>query len=101
MTNSYGVLSEKEENEPPDKGGEPGAAQLVSASSGVSRNSTIVTCGELDEVQCVDMLIDTGASCCFVRRSWAVNSGLSIVEVKQHITVTLADERTTVCTRCR
>ena len=98
MTNSYGVLSEKEENEPPDKGGEPGAAQLVSASSGVSRNSTIVTCGELDEVQCVDMLIDTGASCCFVRRSWAVNSGLSIVEVKQHITVTLADERTTVCT---
>ena len=98
MTNSYDVLSEEEQDEPPDKDDEPGAAQLVSASSSVSRNSTIVTRGELDGVQCVDMLIDTGASCSFARRSWAVNSGLSIAEMKQHITVTLADRRTTVCT---
>ena len=98
VTNSYDALSEIGEDEPPDKGDEPAAAQLVSASSSVSRNSTIVTRGELDGVQCVDMLIDTGASCSFARRSWAVNSGLSIAEMDQRITVTLADRRTTVCT---
>ena len=61
--------------------------------------TTIVTCGELDGVQYVDMLIDTGASCIFVRRSWAVNSEVSIAEMKQHIPVRFADRRTTVCTR--
>ena len=95
-TNSFAALSVMDE-EPPDKGDEPGVERLVSASSSVSRTSTIVAHGELDGVQCVDMLIDTGASCSFVRRSWAVNSGLSIAESKQPTTVTLADNSTTVC----
>ena len=85
-----------EDDEPLDKNDEPVVAMLASA-SGSSRRSTIVARGEMDGVQCVDMLIDTGASCCFIRRSWAVGSGLRITERKQPVTVTLADERTTVC----
>ena len=48
-------------------------------------------------MRCADMLVDTGASCSFIRREWAVNSRLCITEMTQHITVTLADKRTTVC----
>ena len=38
--------------------------------SASSARTTIVARGQVDGVRCVDMLIDTGASCCFVRRSW-------------------------------
>ena len=41
------------------------------AGSVPSRERTIVARGQLDGVRCVDMLIDTGASCCFIRRSCA------------------------------
>ena len=85
-----------EDDGPPDEDDEPIVARLASA-SGSSRRSTIVARGEMDGVRCADMLIDTGASCCFIRRSWAVGSGLHITQRKQPVTVTLADERTTVC----
>ena len=99
-TNSYSALSvESEEDDLPDKDDESGAELLVSASSVSSRSSTIVARGELDGVACADMLIDMGASVSFVRRHWAVNSGLCITELKHPITVTLADQRTTVCTQ--
>ena len=90
---------ESEEDDPPDKDEEPGAELLVSASSVSSRSSTIVARGELDGVACADMLIDTGASVSFVRRDWAVNNGLRITGLKHPISVTLADQRTTVCTQ--
>ena len=35
------------------------------------RADRIVAKGRLNGVRCVDMLIDTGASCCFIRRSCA------------------------------
>ena len=101
--NSYTVLDvaddKDSEDEPPDKAEEGGAAErLLSASSRASRSSTIVARGELDGVACADMLIDTGASCSFVRRSWAASSGMAIRPLKERVTVTLADQRTTVCT---
>ena len=44
------------------------------------------------------MLIDTGASCCFVRRSVAERMKLQLVPLTERVTVTLADKRTTVAT---
>ena len=73
-------------------------ARLLSASSNTSRTSTIVARGQIDGVKCVDMLIDTGASCCFVRRSCAERMKLQPVPLKERVTVTLADRRTTVAT---
>ena len=72
--------------------------QLLSASRQASTKSTIVARGQVEGVQCVDMLIDTGASCCFVRRSWAEGSALPVVPLKQHVTVIMADRRTAVST---
>ena len=48
----------------------------------------------MDGVPCDDMLIDTGASCSFIRRSWAMAAGLPIVPQQRSMTVTFADERT-------
>jgi hypothetical protein len=47
---------------------------------------------------CNDMLIDCGASTCFVRRSWAVAARLPITPLKERVNVTLADRRTVVST---
>ena len=52
----------------------------------------------MDGARCVDMLIDTGASCCFVRRSVAERMKLQLVPLTERVTVTLADKRTTVAT---
>ena len=62
------------------------------------RSSTIVARGQVDGARCVDMLIDTGASCCFVRRSVAERMKLQLVPLTERVTVTLADKRTTVAT---
>ena len=67
-------------------------------SAAVGRSSTIVARGQIDGARCVDMLIDTGASCCFVRRSSAERMKLKSVPLGQQVTVTLADRRTTVAT---
>ena len=67
-------------------------------SAAVGRSSTIVARGQIDGARCVDMLIDTGASCCFVRRSSAERMKLKSVSLGQQVTVTLADRRTTVAT---
>jgi predicted aspartyl protease/transposase InsO family protein len=72
--------------------------QLASVSGAVGRSSTIVARGQLDGVRCVDMLIDTGASCCFVRRSCAERMKLQQVPLRERVTVTLADRRTAVST---
>ena len=99
VANSYAVLSEAEEDDvPPDKADGSGTERLVSASSSLGRSSTIVASGQLEGVECVDMLIDTGASCSFVRRSWAASSGLPVIARDSSMTVTLADRSTTVCT---
>ena len=66
--------------------------------SASSARTTIVARGQVDGVRCVDMLIDTGASCCFVRRSWVERMKLTSTELSGPVTVTLADGRTTVAT---
>ena len=70
---------------------------VVSASSARVRRNTIVARGQLDGVRCVDMLIDTGASACFIRRSYADSMKLQPVQ-SQRVTVTLADRSTAVST---
>ena len=70
----------------------------VGAASAQVRKSTIVARGRIDGARCVDMLIDTGASCCFVRRGWAESMKLELVPLADAVTVTLADRRTTVAT---
>ena len=72
--------------------------ERVGAASGQARKRTIVARGQLDGAKCVDMLIDTGASCCFIRRSCAERMKLPLVPLRQSVTVTLADERTTLAT---
>jgi len=49
-------------------------------------------------VRCDDMLIDCGASTCFVRRSWAEAARLPMTPLKEQVNVTLADRRTVVST---
>ncbi|MCJ1323331.1 hypothetical protein MMC15_008687, partial [Xylographa vitiligo] len=44
------------------------------------------------------MLIDTGASCSFVRRSFAERLKLPLSTLRERVTVTLADGRTTAAT---
>ena len=44
------------------------------------------------------MLIDCGASTCFVRRSWAEAARLPMTPLKEQVNVTLADRRTVVST---
>ena len=70
--------------------------QLVGAAGAQARHGTIVARGQIDGVRCVDMLIDTGASCCFVRRSCAERMKMKLVPLAEAVTVTLADRRTTV-----
>ena len=72
--------------------------QWMGAASAQARVNTIVARGQIDGVQCVDMLIDTGASCCFIRRSCAERMKLQQSPLNQSVTVTLADKRTTVAT---
>jgi hypothetical protein len=52
----------------------------------------------MDGVWCDDMLIDTGASCSFVRRSWIRSTKLPMAPLKEPVTVTLADRRTAAAT---
>jgi hypothetical protein len=89
----YDALDPGEEDEQPLSAH---SERLLTAYLGSARDGhrTIVASGQLDGVPCVDMLIDTGASCSFVRRSWATARGLRIVPLPQPITVTLADGRT-------
>ena len=72
--------------------------QQVGAASAQGRNSTIVARGQVDGAKCVDMLIDTGASCCFIRRSCAERMKLQQTLLSERVTVTLADKRTAVST---
>ena len=58
----------------------------------------IVAQGRVDGVWCDDMLVDTGASCGFVRRSWAESQKLPITQLQQPVTVSLADKRRTAST---
>jgi hypothetical protein len=95
LTNSFGLL---DEDEPPNSDTEPAAQGILSASSGSDRDSTIVTRGQMDGQWCDDMLIDTGASCSFVRRNWIRSTRLPMAPLKQPVTVTLADRRTAVAT---
>jgi hypothetical protein len=94
LDNRYGALSEDEQL----PGGERTEEKLLNASSGRDSRGTIVASGELDGVRCDDMLIDTGASCNFVRRSWAQAVKLSATPLKEPVTVTLADRRTVTAT---
>ena len=63
-----------------------------------SRGDTITVRGEIDGARCVDMLIDTGATHCFVRRSYAERMKMQMVPLTAAKTVTLADRRTTMVT---
>ena len=56
--------------------------RMGAAASAQARVSTIVARGQIDGVQCVDMLIDTGASCCFIRRSCAEANEVAAVSAE-------------------
>lgn len=64
----------------------------------MSSSSTIVARGEVGRAMCDDMLIDCGASTCFIRRSWAAAERLPITPLKEQVNVTLADRRMVVST---
>ena len=96
VRNASAALSEEEQ--PPGEIGESSGSLQLSASSGSGRASTIVARGQLNDVWCDDMLIDTGASCSFARLGWVRTTRLPMVPLKQHVTVTLADQRTVVST---
>ena len=102
VANTYSALSPVDDDHDSSDDSEPsGAVQqqlLLSASNEASRRNTIVARGQIDGVQCVDMLIDTGASCSFVRRSWAESVKLPMTLLAKRVTVTLADRRTAVST---
>jgi predicted aspartyl protease len=95
VANPYSALAEDDEKA---SGEETEVANVgvirLGASSGSGRSSTIVARGQLNGEWCDDMLIDTGASCCFVRRSWVHSTRLQMTPLRQQVTVTLADERT-------
>ena len=68
LTNTYAALDAAQ----PQSSNGTTVQQLDSVlSAAAGRSSTIVARGQIDGAKCVDMLIDTGASCCFVRRSCA------------------------------
>ena len=71
---------------------------VTNAASAQHRGSTIVARGQLDGARCVDMLIDTGATTCFIRRSCAERMGLKPVPLTERVSVVLADTRTTLAT---
>jgi len=95
LSNTYTLL---EQDESPDPSDAAAGQQLVSASNvpdtTSARDSTIVARGQMDGVWCDDMLVDTGASCSFVRRSWLESTRLPMSPLDQPVTVTLADRRT-------
>ncbi len=64
----------------------------------VGRRRALVVAGQLDRAACFDMLIDTGASCSFIRRDCARQLGLQLAPLSEPVTVTLADDRKTVAT---
>lgn len=76
-------------------GGTTDGAQLSSA-AGLPK--TIVARGQVGGVRCDDVLIDSGASTCYIRRSWAVKAGLPITPMKESVNVTLADKTVVVST---
>jgi gag-polyprotein putative aspartyl protease/Reverse transcriptase (RNA-dependent DNA polymerase) len=47
--------------------------------------------GRVGNAQCKKMLIDTGASACFIRRQWAQKQQLPITPLKKNVRVTLAN----------
>ena len=51
----------------------------------------ILTRGSVGGRTCRDVLVDCGATACFVRRRWAESRNLSITPLPQAVTVTLAD----------
>ena len=101
LTNQYSPLhvDEGEGEEQLDSIAGPDARPTqVNAYMGRGHRLMIVARGRVDGVWCDDMLVDTGASCCFVRRSWAESRKLPITPLKEAVTVSLADKRKTAAT---
>ena len=94
-SNTYSSLSD---DLPPDPEEQPADEHIRSASCASSsdsvRDNTIVARGQMDGLWCDDMLIDTGASCCFVRRSWVQSTRLPMEPLPKPIVVNLADKST-------
>ncbi len=67
-----------------------GAVQLQSMERR-QNDKLIVTKGRVGGRSCRDMLVDCGATACFVRRRWAVSRKLPITPLRKAVTVTLAD----------
>ena len=70
--------------------------RLQSMSSEVSER-LILTKGSVGGRTCRDMLVDSGATACFVRRRWAEARGLPITPLPQAVPVTLADSSSQLC----
>ena len=70
--------------------------RLQSMSSEVSER-LIITKGSVGGRTCRDMLVDSGATACFVRRRWAEARGLPITPLPQAVPVTLADSSSQLC----
>ena len=71
-----------------DEGDETVKLQSV---AGGAHDRVIITKGRVGGRTCRDMLVDCGATACFVRRRWAELRGLAITPLRQPVTVTLAD----------
>ena len=99
--NPFAVLA-AENDEQKDDGGEGEAAEYVGGvviQSVEERNNDrlIVTAGRVGGRTCKDMLVDCGATACFVRRRWAEARSLPITPLPQSVTVTLADSSSQLC----
>lgn len=65
---------------------------LTSMSEGVDDSDKVILVkGRVGGRTCRDVLVDTGASACFVSRRWAVSRKLPITPIPRAVTVTLAD----------
>ena len=65
--------------------------RLQSVEGQQSDDKLIIIKGRVGGRECKDMLVDCGATACFVRRGWAVSRKLPITPLPRAVTVTLAD----------
>ena len=96
------MVDEHDEQKGEVEGGEPDVDEWkdgVRLQSVGERKSSrlIVTKGSVGGRTCRDMLVDCGATACFVRRRWAESRNLPITPLPHSVTVTLADDSSQLC----
>ena len=74
-----------------------GEGVVLQRVGGGDDSKVLVMKGSVGGRTCKDMLVDSGATACFVRRRWAVSRKLPITPLSHPVTVTLADSTSQLC----